>query len=189
MGEKDRGAKRSFKPAPGSGDLGMTDLLSGRRVPKTDLRVKTNALMDELSCLLGLVKAGGFEKAALSRAQAVLSAAAANIAGLKNGRALSELAAGIEKTSSDLSRRVRPPARFVLPGGSAPEATLHLARARARVCEILCWELKAKEPAVLLNRLSDCLFLLALAAGENLKEWRKPERIKNRGNKCLKRNF
>jgi cob(I)alamin adenosyltransferase len=46
------------------------------------------------------------------------------------------------------------------------EATLHLARARARICEILCWELKAKGPAVLLNRLSDLLFLLALLAGK-----------------------
>ncbi|MEW5907448.1 MAG: ATP:cob(I)alamin adenosyltransferase [Elusimicrobiota bacterium] len=165
MAKKSGGTKRIFKPAQGSGDGGMTALLSGRRVAKTDPRVKANALIDELSCLLGLVKSGGFEKAALSRAQAALSAAAANIAGMKNGGALSELASDVEKISSDLSRRARPPARFVLPGENPVEATLHLARARARLCEILCWELKAKDPAVLLNRLSDWLFLLALSAG------------------------
>ncbi len=156
----------SFKPRPGSGDGGLTDLLAGRRVPKTDGRIITGALLDELSCLLGLVKAAGFEKASLSRAQAALSAAAANIAGLKNGVALRGLTLGLEKAAAALSPRVRPPARFVLPGANAMEATLHLARAKARVCEILCWELKAKDPAALLNRLSDWLFLLALSAGK-----------------------
>lgn len=158
--------KRKFKPARGSGDGGLTDLLAGRRVPKTDARVKANALLDELSCLLGLVKAGGFGRAVLSRAQAALSAASANIAGLRNGGELDGPISGLEKDSAELSRRVRPPAAFVLPGKNAVEATLHLARARARICEILCWELKAKGPAVLLNRLSDLLFLLALLAGE-----------------------
>ena len=156
--------KTAFKPARGSGDGGVTDLLSGRRVPKTDIRVKANALLDEISCLLGLVKSGGFEKAALTRAQAALSAAAADIAGRRGGD-VPALTSAIEEASAELSRRVKPPARFVLPGENAVEATLHLARARTRVCEILCWEIKAKAPAVLLNRLSDWLFLLALAAG------------------------
>lgn len=155
----------AFKPRPGSGDRGLTDLLAGRRVPKTDRRIVTGALLDELSCLLGQVKSGGFEKAALSRAQAALSAASANIAGLKNGGELRGLAAALEKSAAGLSAGAKAPAGFVLPGENAVEATLHLARARARLCEILCWELKAKEPAVLLNRLSDWLFLLALSAG------------------------
>lgn len=159
--------KRTFKPARGSGDGGLTDLLSGRRVAKTDPRIKTNALIDELSCLLGLVKAGGFEKPSISAAQAALSAAAANIAGLKNGRELDGAVSRLEKASAELSLAVRPPARFVLPGENAVEATLHLARAKARICEISCWELKAKGPAVLLNRMSDWLFLLALSAGGN----------------------
>jgi len=145
----------------------MTDLLRGRRVPKTDRRVRTNALLDELSCLLGLVKAGGFERTALSRAQAALSAAAADIAGLRNDVELGRLTADMEKAAAELSRRIEPPSEFVLPGGNAVEATLHLARAKARICEILCWEIKAKKPAVLLNRLSDLLFLLALSAGKN----------------------
>lgn len=165
MAEKGEGFKKTFKPAQGSGDGGMTDLLCGRRVPKTDRRIKTNALIDELSCLLGLVKAGGFEKAALSGAQKALSAAAADIAGLRKAGELARFTADIEEAAAELSRRIKPPSKFVLPGGNATEAVLHLARAKARVCEILCWELNAKGPAVLLNRLSDQLFLLALLAG------------------------
>ncbi|MDT8286237.1 MAG: ATP:cob(I)alamin adenosyltransferase [Elusimicrobiales bacterium] len=159
--------RRPFKPAQGSGDGGLTDLLAGRRVKKTDPRIRTNALIDELSCLLGLVKAGGFERTAICRAQAGLAAAAANIAGMKNGGELSERTSGLEKASAEISRRVKPPARFVLPGTNAAEAMLHLSRAKARICEIYCWDLKAKEAAVLLNRLSDWLFLLALSAGDD----------------------
>lgn len=158
--------RTAFKPAQGSGDGGLTDLLSGRRVPKTDLRVKVNALIDEISCLLGLVKAGGFERTGISRAQSALSAAAAGIAGLRNDGVLNASISGLEKAAAELSLRVKPPSAFVLPGANGVEATLHLARAKARICEISCWELKAKGPAVLLNRLSDWLFLLALLAGK-----------------------
>ena len=51
---------------------------------------------------------------------------------------------------------------FAVPGKNKTEALLHLARAKTRVCELLAWELKAKVPAVYLNRLSDYLFLAAL---------------------------
>jgi cob(I)alamin adenosyltransferase len=58
---------------------------------------------------------------------------------------------------------VRPLKKFVLPGQNETEALAHLARTKARVCEILAWELKARQPAVYLNRLSDYLFLLAVS--------------------------
>lgn len=156
--------RSEFKPARGAGDDGFTDLLLGRRVRKTDIRVKTNALIDELSCLLGLIKAGGTRKAELARAQLALSAACAGIAGMKNGTALRREISLLEADTAGLARKIKPPRKFVLPGGGRAEALLHLARAKTRVCEILCWETKAKEPAIYLNRLSDWLFLLALSA-------------------------
>ncbi|HAU90285.1 MAG TPA: hypothetical protein DCW72_08760 [Elusimicrobia bacterium] len=60
----------------------------------------------------------------------------------------------------------RPPKKFVLPGSNEIEALAHLTRTRARICEILAWELKAKQPAVYLNRLSDYLFLLAVSCAK-----------------------
>ena len=126
---------KNFKPGMGAGDLGFTDLFGGRRVPKTHRRVKLNALIDELSALLGLVKTGVKDKGTkeeISAAQAALVRASGLIAGMKG--ALKE----------------------------ETEALAHLARAKARICELLAWELKAKAPAVYLNRLSDYLFLLAL---------------------------
>ena len=153
----------NFKQNMGAGDLGFTDLLGGRRVPKTHRRVKLNALLDELSALLGLLKAGvkgaGFKKE-LAAAQTGLIKASGLIAGAKGS--LKEETAGLEELIESVSAEVKPPKKFVLPGAGETEALAHLARAKTRICEILAWELKAKAPAVYLNRLSDYLFLAAL---------------------------
>lgn len=151
-----------FKPRRGSGDLGFTDLFGGRRVPKTDRRVKLNALLDDLSSLLGLLKTALPRKLKddVSFSQAGLIKASGLIAGMKGG--LAEETAGLEARISALSEKVRPPKKFVLPGANETEALAHIARAKSRICEILAWELKAKNPAVYLNRLSDYLFLVAV---------------------------
>lgn len=155
---------KDFKPEMGKGDLGFTDLLGGRRVPKTDRRVKLNALLDDLSALLGLLKAGLRDmapKRELAAAQAGLLKAAGIIAGAKAD--LKQETAVVETLINSRAAKVHPPKKFVLPGANEVEALAHLARARARICEILAWELKAKAPAVYLNRLSDYLFLLAVS--------------------------
>ena len=155
---------KNFKPKMGSGNLGRTSLFSGRRVAKTHPRVKLNALIDDLSALLGLLKSG-LKKPALRQelgaAQAALIKASGIVAGMKAdlGPETRALAALIESRAA----AVRPPKKFVLPGQNETEALAHLARTRARICEILAWELKAKQPAVYLNRLSDYLFLLAVS--------------------------
>ena len=153
----------NFKQNLGSGDLGFTDLLGGRRVPKTHRRVKLNALLDELSALLGLLKTGvkgaGF-KNELTAAQTGLVKASGLIAGAKGN--LEAETAALEGLIAAVSAEVKPPKKFVLPGEGETNALAHLARAKTRVCEILAWDLKAKTPAVYLNRLSDYLFLAAL---------------------------
>lgn len=156
---------KNFKPNLGAGDLGLTDLLGGRRVPKTHRRVKLNALLDDLNALLGLLKTGLRDralKAELTALQAGIVKASGIVAGLKAD--LGPETAAAENLINARSAGMRPRKHFVLPGATEAEALAHLARARARVCEILAWELKAKAPAVYLNRLSDYLFLVALRA-------------------------
>lgn len=153
----------NFKPRLGSGDLGATDLFGGKRVSKTDARVKLNALIDDLSALLGLLKTGLDDaplKKSVTLAQQGLSRAAGVVAGMKADLGPQTLA--LETLVEKLAAGIKPPREFVLPGANETEALAHLARARARICEILAWELKAKAPAVYLNRLSDYLFLLAV---------------------------
>ena len=157
---------RYFKPSGGSGDKGFTDLLGGRRVPKTDRRIKLNALLDELSAMIGMLKVSLRDRALkkeLTSAQAGLVRTSAVIAGMKAD--LSGEISALEALIEASSERTRPPKEFVMPGANEAEALAHLARTRARCCEILAWELKAKDPAVYLNRLSDYLFLAALSAG------------------------
>jgi len=152
-----------FKPKMGSGDLGFTDLFGGRRVPKTHCRVKLNALADDLTALLGLLKTGLKDrrtKEEISAAQAALVRAGGLIAGMKGS--LKDETAALETVINALAEEIKPPKRFVLPGENETEALAHLARAKTRVCEILAWEIKAKAAAVYLNRLSDYLFLVAL---------------------------
>lgn len=155
---------KNFKKNSGSGDLGFTDLFGGRRVPKTHRRVKLNALIDDLSALLGLLKTAvhGAARTELSGAQTALIQASGLIAGMKGN--LAEETAALEKIIERRSGEVKVPKKFVLPGANEAEALAHIARAKARVCEILAWELKAKASAVYLNRLSDYLFLAALKA-------------------------
>ena len=154
---------KNFKPKLGSGDLGHTDLLGGRRVPKTHPRVKFNALLDELSALLGLLKTG-LKKPDLRRELGAIQTALIKISGLVAGMKadLAPLTALVESRAA----AVRAPKKFVLPGRNETEALAHLTRTRARICEILAWELKAKQPAVYLNRLSDYLFLLAVSCAK-----------------------
>ncbi len=154
---------KNFKPQMGAGDLGFTDLFGGKRVPKTHRRVKLNALVDDLSALLGLLKAGIRErktKEELSAAQAALIRASGLIAGMKGG--LETETSALEALIELRAAAVKPLKEFVLPGANETEALAHLARAKTRICEILAWEIKAKVPAVYLNRLSDYLFILAL---------------------------
>lgn len=154
---------KNFKPKMGAGDLGFTDLFGGRRVAKTHRRVKLNALLDDLNALLGLLKTGLRERALkteLTARQAGLVKASGVIAGMK-----ADLAAETAALEAEINARaagMRPQKEFVLPGANEAEALAHLARAKTRICEILAWELKARAPAVYLNRLSDYLFLLAL---------------------------
>jgi len=156
----------NFKKNSGSGDLGFTDLFGGRRVPKTHRRIKLNALIDDLSALLGLIKTSlrGKAKLEISGVQAGLILASGMIAGMKGS--LTAETSSLEGLIERLAGEVKVPKKFALPGANETEALAHIARAKARVCEILAWELKEKAAAVYLNRLSDYLFLAALRAAK-----------------------
>lgn len=153
----------NFKPDIGKGDLGFTDLLGGRRVSKTDRRIKLNALLDELSAILGQAKTtmkSRADRLELGEAQKNIIIACGIIAGMKAD--LQKATVLLEARIKTASASIKPLKIFALAGSGQTEALLHLARAKTRLCEILAWELKAKAPAVYLNRLSDSLFLAAL---------------------------
>jgi cob(I)alamin adenosyltransferase len=161
-----------------TGDDGSTGLLGGTRVPKDHLRVAAYGDVDELTALLGVVKASsaGFS-VLLGRIQRDLFALGAQLADptAKVARRKAKARIGRAHTrrlekAIDATEKGLPALRsFILPGGTPVGAHLHLARTvcrRAERATITLHRDTPLDPRLLeyLNRLSDLLFVLARAA-------------------------
>jgi cob(I)alamin adenosyltransferase len=157
------------------GDTGETSLGDGSRVPKTELRVECYGTIDEANAAVGLARlhAEGDVDAALARIQNDLFDLGADLSTPETGKraagALRILASQVERLEREidaLNADLKPLDSFVLPGGTACAAHLHLARTLVRRAERLAAALAAREtinPEALkyLNRLSDHLFVLS----------------------------
>lgn len=167
-----------------TGDDGTTGLADFSRVPKTDPRLVAYADCDETNAALGTVVALGRPaesiEAVLRRVQNELFDLGADLATpIRPDRPaqpheLRVTQAYIDRLEADcdaFNADLRPLNSFILPGGTASGALLHLARTIARRAERSAWALRQVDPdgsnplaATYLNRLSDLLFILARAA-------------------------
>lgn len=157
------------------GDKGETSLGSGTRVPKYDLRVEAYGTVDEVNATIGLARlhTQGEADAMLSRIQNDLFDLGADLCtpdGETRGYEPLRVAAGqvsrLEQEIDAMNAALQPLNSFILPGGSAAAAYLHLSRTVARRAERQMTELAANEPIngiaiQYINRLSDHLFVLA----------------------------
>src|SRR5579864_7205245 len=163
-----------------TGDDGSTGLGSGERRKKYDLRVAAYGTLDEANAAIGIARLHTADDAALdaalSRIQNDLFDVGADLTTPGKGRGpggarLTVTAAQVEWLEAEIDRlndELEPLRSFILPGGSAAAAYLHLARTVCRRAERLIAELndRADEsvtPEVLkyVNRLSDFLFVAA----------------------------
>jgi cob(I)alamin adenosyltransferase len=165
-----------------TGDDGETALFGGGRVPKDDVRVQAYGDVDELNACVGLSLAcapAEFEAATLEAIQRDLFAIGGRLASpdpAKVAKALAKAALDearvgeLERAIDRLDAELKPLTAFILPGGSAKAAGLHLARTVCRRAERSVVTLQrsggAVPPVILvyLNRLSDLLFTLARSA-------------------------
>ncbi|MFO1128864.1 MAG: cob(I)yrinic acid a,c-diamide adenosyltransferase [Rhodospirillales bacterium] len=157
------------------GDKGETSLGDGRRVPKYDLRVAAYGTVDETNSVVGLARlsTAGDVDAMLARIQNDLFDLGADLCTPPDGRkaegALRIVDAQVERLEREIDQmnaRLQPLKSFILPGGTAAAAALHLARTVSRRAERLICELAQHEPVNdaairYINRLSDHLFVLA----------------------------
>jgi cob(I)alamin adenosyltransferase len=157
------------------GDGGETSLADGSRIAKHDLRLEAVGTVDEANAAIGLARlhATGEEDAMLARIQNDLFDLGADLATPETGRksqgALRIIAAQVERLEREIDAMnagLQPLKSFVLPGGTAAAAFLHLARTAARRAERVASALLAGAPVnpeafKYLNRLSDHLFVLA----------------------------
>ncbi|MBT8153407.1 cob(I)yrinic acid a,c-diamide adenosyltransferase [Epibacterium ulvae] len=167
-----------------TGDKGDTALGNGERVAKHSARVNAYGTSDELNSFVGVARlsASGDVDDALARIQNDLfdlgadlcrpdmeKDADADYPPLRMAQAQVErLEAEIDAMNADLA----PLRSFVLPGGSALSAHLHVCRTVARRGERLATDLATVEtinPVAItyLNRLSDWFFVAARVANNN----------------------
>ena len=164
-----------------TGDAGDTALGDGTRVPKPSLRVESYGTVDEANSTVGLARlhAEGEMDAQLAAIQNDLFDLGADLCRPNmegdaqaeypplrvNAAQVARLESEIDAMNADLS----PLRSFVLPGGSALAAHLHLCRTVSRRAERLSVALMAEEgcnPEAVkyLNRLSDWFFVASRAA-------------------------
>jgi len=165
-----------------TGDAGETSLLGGRRVRKDDPRIEAIGGIDETNAALGVVRVellrSGVALAGLDELLTTiqhrlfdLGAELAAPSGTSHGvNSLSDADVAVLESAIDRwDATLQPLQKFILPGGSAAAAQLHLARCVSRRAERRLVELAAAEPlrgelVRYVNRLSDLLFVLARAA-------------------------
>jgi len=166
-----------------TGDDGTTALGSGARRKKYDLRVAAYGTLDEVNAVIGLVRlhsAGdAVLDAALGRIQNDLFDVEADLCLSEKGPGGARLTvteaqvAWLEAEIDRLNEALAPLKSFILPGGSAASAYLHLARTVCRRAERIMVELRdqpgedVSAPSLkYVNRLSDYLFVAGRHAND-----------------------
>lgn len=167
-----------------TGDKGDTALGNGTRVPKYADRVEAYGTVDELNAALGVARlsAEGEVDTMLSRIQNDLFDLGADLcrpemekdaeAEYPPLRMTDAQVVRLETEIDAMNADLQPLRSFILPGGSALSAHLHVCRTVARRAERLAVELASMEsvnPAAVkyLNRLSDWFFVAARVANDN----------------------
>src|SRR6516225_5443828 len=161
-----------------TGDDGTTGLGTGERRKKYDGRIAAYGTIDEVNAAIGVARlhtsGDAALDAALSRIQNDLFDLGADLCTPGQGKGpggarltvTDKQVAYLESEIDRLNAELAPLRSFVLPGGTAMAAYLHLARTVCRRAERLIAELKDKpgesvgaEVLQYVNRLSDFLFV------------------------------
>ncbi|MGB3407972.1 MAG: cob(I)yrinic acid a,c-diamide adenosyltransferase [Jannaschia sp.] len=167
-----------------TGDKGTTALGDNSRVPKTSPRVAAYGTVDEANATIGMARlhATGEMDARLAMIQNDLFDLGADLcrpnmaadaqAEYPPLRMVPAQVDRLETEIDGMNAALEPLRSFVLPGGSALSAHLHLCRTVTRRAERLCVELAASEDVneaavMYLNRLSDWFFVASRIANDD----------------------
>lgn len=155
------------------GDKGITSLVGGKRVSKSDEVIQAVGNVDEVNALLGVISynlKNPYNKLILT-IQNNLFDIGADLATPYNVkkkaiRINKNYTLNIEKEIDKINSQLTPLTSFILPGGNKISSLFHLARTASRRCEISIVKLSKKKKINLeilryINRLSDLLFVLA----------------------------
>lgn len=167
-----------------TGDKGLTGLLGGSRVSKSDFRLEAYGALDELNSEIGrLLSVMHREENVAAEQFRILHAVQSDLFVIGSHLAcekremrakLSQLPSdhieNLEKAMDQMSAGLAPLKNFVLPGGHEAAALAHVCRTTCRRAERLCVKLDhehqtdspvTSEFMIYINRLSDYFFVLA----------------------------
>jgi cob(I)alamin adenosyltransferase len=158
-----------------TGDKGKTSIIGGR-VDKDDTRVEAYGTVDEVNCFVGQAIQELDPKLFkdvlddLEKIQHELFDCGGDLANVTEKRVIKLQQESIDYLEKKIDEHIKEAPeleRFILPGGSKPAASIHIARTVTRRAERLVVKLvkadsKTPELALMyLNRLSDYFFALA----------------------------
>lgn len=175
-----------------TGDEGTTGIFGGDRVLKSHPRIEAYGTVDEANSVIGVALSALGDDAAFERAREVLFRVQSDLFVLGADlatpaeakpfvpRITPSMTTALEQDIDAFEADLPPLKHFILPGGHAAAAQLHLARTVCRRAERLAVEAAPGErfnahALVYLNRLSDLLFVMArwvnARAGGGETEW------------------
>jgi len=158
-----------------TGDKGQTSIIGGR-VDKDDVRVEAYGTVDEVNCFVGQaiteLDTELFKDVLedLEKIQHELFDCGGDLANVMKNREpklTEEAVTYLEGKIDEFIKEAPELERFILPGGTKPSASIHIARTVTRRAERLVVTLAKEDPTVhvvcrqYLNRLSDYFFALA----------------------------
>ncbi|MCM3566962.1 cob(I)yrinic acid a,c-diamide adenosyltransferase [Neobacillus mesonae] len=158
-----------------TGDKGQTSIIGGR-VDKDDIRVEAYGTVDEVNCFVGQavteLDPAIFKDVLddLEKIQHELFDCGGDLANVTEKRPSKLQQESIDYLEAKIDEYIKEAPeleRFILPGGSKPAASIHIARTVTRRAERLVVSLLKSDPKTpvlalqYLNRLSDYFFALA----------------------------
>ena len=175
-----------------TGDKGLTGLIGGKRIPKSDIRIIAYGSVDELNSYIGLSisllskhtlsssSSSSFSDiiVTLSRIQNELFIIGSDLADpdlskSSSLRVQSNMITVLENDIDNYEKELSPITYFILPGGSIESSNLHIARSIARrtetnIAKLFLEDMINNLVLVYLNRLSDLLFVLSRTINKRL---------------------
>lgn len=176
-----------------TGDKGLTGLIDGKRIPKSDIRIIAYGSIDELNSYIGLsISLLSQNKTnnnnnnqsfsdiiiTLNRIQNELFIIGSDLADpdLSKSTSLrvqSTMITVLENDIDNYQKELSPITYFIIPGGCVESSTLHIARSITRRAETNVSKLLLKDiinnlVLIYLNRLSDLLFVLSRTVNKRL---------------------
>jgi len=154
------------------GDKGITAIQGGKKIPKSDLRIKAYGSVDEINSILGVALSQNLDddlKTLLTKIQNELFVVGADLSNAdltkSEQRITLEMIQQLEQQIDTLEEKLSPITNFILPGGNHIAAIIHLSRTITRRAETHVVGLAEREAInenciKYLNRLSDLLFVI-----------------------------